>query len=51
VATLSVVVTDVTLTLTPLGTLLTADVISPNAPRMVPIDWAVPPGLTLTALG
>ena len=51
VNTLSVVTTDVTLTLTLLGTSITAESAVRVAPRIVPIDWVEPPGLTLIELG
>ena len=51
VNTLSVVATDVTLTLTSLGTPMTDESAVRVAPRIVPTDCVVPPGLTLIELG
>jgi len=51
VTTLSVVATEVTLTLTLPGAPRTAESTLPVAPRIVPIDCVDPPGLTLMALG
>jgi hypothetical protein len=51
VNTLSVVAMELTLTVTLLGAPVTAERAVVVAPRIVPIDCVVPPGLTLIELG
>ncbi|MBW8838875.1 MAG: hypothetical protein JF602_03315 [Gemmatimonadetes bacterium] len=51
VNTLSVVAIELTLTVTLLGAPVTAESAVFVAPRIVPIDSVVPPGLTLIELG